>query len=183
MADSRPSKWEIGRLGGHHDRDGFDCDAAGGDAGNQALNEFLIKYARQNADKGLGRTYVATRPGERRVRGYYTLASGSVAFDTVPDEERKRLPRYPIPVALIARLAVDKSEQSQGLGTDLLMHALFTIVGVAEQLGIRAVEVKAKSEAAKRFYTKYGFEPLVDDPMHLYVSLEKVRRAFAAVTP
>lgn len=178
MSDSRPVQWEIERISKHHERDEFDCDASSNDAGNKALNAFLIKYARQNADKGLGRTYVATRTGEKRVLAYYTLASGAVAFDTLPEEERKRLPRYPVPVALIARLAVDKSEQGKGLGAALLMHALFTVVRVAEEMGIHAVAVKAKNQAAHRFYGKYGFESLLDDRLHMYVSLEAVRRAF-----
>ncbi len=177
------SQWQIERLTKEHERNEFDCDATGGDAGNRALNEFLIKYARQNADKGLGRTYVATRVGEKWVRGYYTLASGSVAFQTLPEEERRRLPKYPVPVALLARLAVDKTERGKGLGADLLMHALATILQVAEEIGILAVEVQAKNESAKRFYSKYGFASLVDDPLHMYLSLEAARRAFQAPAP
>lgn len=180
MAGKTAPAWVIERLGSHHERAGFDSDGGRGDAGNQALNEFLSRYARQNADKGLGRTYVATRPGEARVRGYYTITSSSVTFATLPDSEQKKLPRYPIPVALVARLAVDRSEQGKGLGAELLMHALSTVLDVAERLGIRAIEVHAKHDAAKRFYLKYGFEPLVDDPLHLYIALEKVRRAFGA---
>jgi GNAT superfamily N-acetyltransferase len=183
MPASQPGQWRIEQISKRHERDQFDCDAAGGDAGNQALNEFLIKYARQNAEKGLGRTYVAVREGEKRVRGYYTLASGSVAFETLPESERKKLPRYPVPVALIARLAVDKTEQGRGLGADLLMHALFTVVQVAEDLGIRAIEVKAKNDSARRFYSKYGFESLLDDPLHMYVALEVVIRAFLPPAP
>jgi GNAT superfamily N-acetyltransferase len=183
MPGSQPAHWQVERISKRHQRDEFDCDATGNDAGSQALNEFLYKYARQNADKGLGRTYVATRAGDKRVRGYYTLASGAVAFDALPEEERKRLPRYPVPVALIARLAVDESEQGKGLGADLLMHAMFTIVHVAEEMGIHAVEVKAKNEAARRFYAKYGFESLLDDPLHMYISLEAVKRAFLPAEP
>lgn len=79
--------------------------------------------------------------------------------------------------------AEDKTEQGKGLGADLLMHALFTIVQVAEDLGIRAVEVKAKNDPARRFYSKYGFESLLDDPLHMYVALEMVRRAFIPPDP
>jgi GNAT superfamily N-acetyltransferase len=152
-------------LGAQHDRDAFDCE-------ENSLTEFLKKYARQNDEKGLGRTYVAVKPGDRTIIGYYTIASGAVRFDTVPE----KLPRYPIPVAHLGRLAVDKQAKGQGVGAFLLIDALRRIEQVADQLGIYAVEVFALNESAKQFYLKYGFTPLNDDPLHLYLSMKKIRK-------
>jgi GNAT superfamily N-acetyltransferase len=152
-------------LGAEHDRDAFDCE-------ENSLNEFLKKYARQNDEKGLGRTFVAVKPGDPTIIGYYTIASGAVRFDTVPE----KLPRYPIPVAHLGRLAVDKQARGQGVGAFLLIDALRRIAQVADQLGIYAVEVNALNESAKQFYLKYGFTPLNDDPQHLYLSMKKIRK-------
>jgi GNAT superfamily N-acetyltransferase len=152
-------------LGIQHDRDVFDCE-------ENSLNEFLKKYARQNDEKGLGRTFVAVKPGDPAIIGYYTIASGAVSFDTVPE----KLPRYPIPVAHLGRLAVDKQAKGQGVGAFLLIDALRRITQVADQMGIYAVEVYALNESAKQFYLKYGFTPLEDDPLHLYLPMKKIRK-------
>ena len=162
---------EISRLGAAHVRTGFDC-------GVPALNEFLEKYARQNDARGLSRTYVATREHERRVLGYVTIRAGEVNCDDLPEHERRRMPRYPIPVLHLARLAVDREARGMGLGDGLLVFALEKAVDAAEELGLWGVEVQAKDEAARGFYGRYGFKPLVDDPLHLYISLKTVRRAF-----
>jgi GNAT superfamily N-acetyltransferase len=152
-------------LDRRHDREGFDCE-------EDILNEFLKRFARQNDEKGLGRTFVAVRPGESAIVGYYTLATGAVNFENVPE----KLPRYPVPVAHIGRLAVDNRAKGQGLGAFLLMDALRRIVQVADQIGIYAVEVYALNEGAKNFYLKYGFKPLSDDPLHLYLSIKTIRK-------
>ena len=152
-------------LGAQHNRDAFDCE-------ENSLNEFLKKYARQNDEKGLGRTFVAVKPGDPAIIGYYTIASGAVSFDTVPE----KLPRYPIPVAHLGRLAVDKQAKGQGVGAFLLIDALRRIAQVADQMGIYAVEVYALNESAKQFYLKYGFTTLKDDPLHLYLSMKKIRK-------
>jgi GNAT superfamily N-acetyltransferase len=105
--------YHIEPLSPQHDRAAFDC-------GEPSLNDFLHRYARQNDEKGLGRTYVAVLPDERHIYGYYTIASGSLQFDTIPE----KLPRYPIPVVLLGRLAVDQEAKGQGLGKALLADAL-----------------------------------------------------------
>ncbi len=107
-------------LGKQHKRTHFDC-------GEESLNEFLQKYARQNSTKGFGRTFVAVLPGEAEVLGYYTLSSGSVSFEIVPE----KLPRYPIPTAHLGRLATDVKMRGQGLGELLLIDALERAVLVA----------------------------------------------------
>lgn len=159
-------------LGADHDRSAFD-------SGEPALDEFLRKHARQNQERGISRTFVAVRPGERQVVGFYTLASGSVAFQTVPEEVRKRLPRYPVPVVHLARLGVDRSAAGKGLGGALLADVLARAVDVADQIGVWAVQVQAKHEKARAFYAHHGFEPLADDPLSLYLPIATARNALA----
>jgi len=140
-------------LSAAHDREAFDC-------GEAALSDYLRRYARQDETRGVGRTFVAVPEGERRVVGFYTLCAGSVSFSDVPEHLRERLPRYPIPVALLARLATCRSVQGQGLGEALLFDALARIVRIADELGVVAVEVQAKDDKVRGFYLKYGLWPL-----------------------
>jgi len=157
--------YRIEPLGIEHDRAAFDCEEPG-------LNDFLKRYARHNDEKGLGRTFVAVRPGDQKIYGYYTISSGSVHFDTIPE----KLPRYPIPVAHLGRLAVDRQAKGQGLGKALLADALKRILAVADQMGVYAVEVFALNEAARDFYIKFGFRPLLDDRQHLYMPMSFIRK-------
>lgn len=167
---AEPPGWEFAPLSRSHDRTGFDC-------GEPALDEFLARYARQNQDQGISRTYVATRPWERRVFGYFTLSSGSVEIRDLPEAERRRLPRYPVPVVLLGRLAVDRSVAGRGLGERLLVEALRVALGVSASVGAYAVAVVAKSEGARAFYARYGFVSLEDDRLHLFLPMKTVRRA------
>lgn len=164
--------WEIAPLSRTHDRAGFDC-------GEPALDAFIARYARQNQDQGISRTYVATRRGEKRVVGYFTLSTGSVEIQGLPEAVRRRLPKYPVPVIHLGRLAVDRSEAGQGLGERLLVEALRIALRASESVGAFAVSVVAKNEAARTFYGKYGFVSLQDDRLHLYVPMQTVRRALA----
>ena len=155
----------IETLSSTHDQNAFDC-------GESSLNTYLRQYARQNDEKGLGRTYVAVEPDQTRIAGYYTISTGAVTFEQVPE----KLPRYPIPVVHLGRLAVDLSSQGKGLGELLLIDALKRATLAAEQLGIYAVEVRALNDSARRFYLKYGFIPLLDDELHLYLSMKAIRK-------
>jgi GNAT superfamily N-acetyltransferase len=157
--------YRIESLTKQHVRDAFDC-------GEDSLNDFLRRFARQNDERGLGRSFVAVTPDDVRICGYYTLASGAVAFDTMPE----KLPRYPVPVAHLGRLAVDRTAQGRGLGAFLLVDALKRVLKTADQIGLYAVEVYALNAQAKAFYLKYGFQPLLDDPFHLYLSIKTVRK-------
>lgn len=148
-----------------HSREWFDC-------GEESLNNFLKRFARQNDEKGLGRTYVAVKVGEPRIYGYYTISSGALSFETIPE----KLPRYPIPVVHLGRLAVDESAKGQRLGKALLADALKRAVSIADQLGIYAVEVYAMTENAREFYLKFGFAALQDDRLHLYLTVKKIRK-------
>lgn len=162
-------RWLIEELAPRHDRSSFSC-------GHASLDDFLKQYASQNQKTGVSRTFVATRPGETQVFGYYTLAAGSVELDLLSDEQRKRLPRYPVPVAHLGRLAADRTSQGKGLGSFLLIDALARIALADRSLGIHAVEVVAIDANARLFYLKYGFTELKDDPHHLFLSLAKVRK-------
>jgi GNAT superfamily N-acetyltransferase len=161
--------WQIEPLTGGHVRDAFAC-------GKPPLDEFIRRLVSQYEKRNRGRTYVAVRPGEAVVRGYYTLASGSVAFQNLPAGPSKKLPKHPVPVVLLARLAVDQSVQGQGLGEALLLDALHRCLDLGDRLGIYAVEVDAIDPQAKSFYEKYGFVPLRDHALHLFLPLATVRR-------
>jgi GNAT superfamily N-acetyltransferase len=165
--------WRIERLGKTHDRSGFDC-------GKAPLDDFLRSLVNQYEKRNLGRTYVALRPGEKRVLGHYTLASGAISFQDFPADAAKKLPRHPVPVILLARLAVDRSAQGSGLGRTLLVDALKRSLGLADRLGIHAVEIDAIDAAAKSFYEKFGFVPLLDQELHLYLPMTTIKTAFGA---
>ncbi len=152
-------------LTSRHEREAFDC-------GEETLNDFLKRFARQNNEKGLGRTFVAVRSDDSRIYGYYTISSGAVSFDTIPE----KLPRYPIPVVHLGRLAVDRTAKGQKLGKALLADALIRAAGIADQLGIYAVEVYALSESVREFYLKFGFAELLDERQHLYLTIKKIRK-------
>jgi predicted GNAT family N-acyltransferase len=155
----------IERLSPHHDRRDFDC-------GVEELNSYLQRFSGQHERKGIGRTYVATKDGEGCVLGYYTISSSAVAFDVVPEN----LPRHPVPVALMGRLAVDKIARRQRLGETLLIHALRSAQRAAKIVGIYAVVVDALDETARSFYLKYGFNELTDDRLHLYLPMKVIER-------
>jgi GNAT superfamily N-acetyltransferase len=162
--------WSLQPLADHHDREGFDC-------GKPSLSEWLKRYAGQNETRDISRTYVAVRPGETRVFGYYSLSSCQIRFEVVPAARAKKLPRsQAVPAALIGRLAVDQSIQGQGLGAVLLADALRRALRVAVQMGVHAVVVDAIDEDARGFYLKHGFEPLLDDPLHLFIPMKVVRQ-------
>lgn len=155
----------IERLDARHDRSVFDCGVA-------ELNAYLQKYSGQHDRKGVGRTYVAVDKSSTRALGYYTIASGAVAFDLVPEN----LPHHPVPVVLIGSLAVDLAYRGGGVGEMLLLHALHLTQRAADLLGIYAVVVDALDEQAKRFYLKYGFRELADDRLHLYLPMKVIRQ-------
>lgn len=162
-------QWAIEPISKAHDRGHFDC-------GETSLNEYLKRYARQNAEMGISKTYVAVRPPSTRVAGFYSISTGSIEFDELPPEAARRLPKYPVPTAHLARLAVAKAEQGLGLGGVLLYDALERTARVADQIGIFAVTVDALHARARSFYLRYGFEPLRGDDLHLYLLLDTVRK-------
>lgn len=162
--------WLIEPLAKRHDRTVFDC-------GKPLLTDWLRKRATQDARRGLSRTYVAVRPGQSQVLGYYSIASHHVMYAVLPDDEAGDVPPgWPVPVVLLGRLATDRSVQGQGLGKSLLIDALRRVLFLADQLGIRAVEVDALDDPARDFYLHFGFQPLLDDPRHLFLALKVARQ-------
>lgn len=131
------------------------------DCGEPVLDEWLRRRALGNHLAGASRTFVVTDP-EQRVVAYYAMAAGAVSHQMAPGSIRRNMPE-PIPVLVLARLAVDKRMQGRQLGAALLQDAVNRATGVAQQVGVRALLVHAISEAACRFYLHYGF---VASPLH-----------------
>jgi ribosomal protein S18 acetylase RimI-like enzyme len=118
-------------------------------------------------------------PAWRTARSrFHTLTVASVAREQFSPDDAKRLPRYPVPVAHLRRLAVDLSARGTGLGEHLLLHALEQVLRVSQVVGIFAVEVRAKEERAKRFYERYGFKRMLDDDLHLYLPVKILPKLF-----
>jgi GNAT superfamily N-acetyltransferase len=166
MAEATPPLRSPAPLTAAHDVAGFDCGAA-------ALNDYLKRFALQNQQNQSARTYVAAR--DQRVVGYYTLAAGSVRREETPARVAQGLAAHPVPVILLARLAVDKGEQGKGVGAGLLKDALLRAVQAADIVGCRAVLVHAKDEAARRFYLRFGFEPSPVEQLHLYLLMKDIK--------
>jgi GNAT superfamily N-acetyltransferase len=163
--------WLVERLERAHARAEFR-------SGKAPLDNFLHSFVSPYEKRKLGRTYVAVRPNEKGVYGYYTLASGAIAFESLPGRAAKKLPRHPVPVALLARLAVGQAAQGGGLGRFLLMDALKRCLDLSAHLGIHAVEVHALDQQARAFYEKFGFVALPDSALHLYLPLATIEGLF-----
>lgn len=111
--------------------------------------------------------------------GYYTLAASAIAVASLPPDAAKRLPKHPVPVILLGRLAVDQKAKGQGLGKALLQDALRRSLSLSEQLGLLAVEVLAIDNDARVFYIKYGFIPLADNALHLFLPMRTIEEGAA----
>jgi GNAT superfamily N-acetyltransferase len=165
--------WRIEPLQRHHDRALFSC-------GEPPLDEYLARFARQNQESGVARTFVAVLDSEpARVLGYYSLAVGAIDKANLPQFQARRFPNFPLPIARLARLAVERSQQGKGLGDHLLLDALHRCLRVAEDIGIAAVLIDAKHERAKAFYARYEFDSLPDHPLTLWLPLAALRKLFA----
>lgn len=153
-----------------HDFSTFDC-------GSAPLNEYLRKHAFHNQQNRSARTFVVLRAG--RVVAYYTLAAGSVERAETPERVAKGMANYPVPVFLLARLAVDQTEKGKGLGAALLKDALSRCAQAADFVGCRAVLVHAKDQQAQTFYRKFGFEPSPIDEFHLFLLMKDIKAVIA----
>ena len=156
----------IEKLQRSHAIDAFDC-------GREALNRFLIRFAFQNQQAGGSQTYVALAQTE--IVGYYTLVVGQVDYDDAPERLTKGLARYPVPIMLLARLAIANSWQGKGLGAGLLKDAMLRTLQAAEIAGIRAFAVHAKDDEARAFYEHFDFAPSPSAPYHLFRLLKDLR--------
>ena len=146
--------------------DSFDC-------GETALNQFLQRYALVNQKANSAQTYVCCQ-GEVVV-GFYSLAVGSVEPEAAPPRVMKGLARHPVPVMILARLAVDKENQRRGLGQALLRNALLRTAQAADIAGIRCLLVHAKNDAARQWYESWEFEPSPTEPYHQFLILKDLK--------
>lgn len=161
------STWIVNVLNNKHNRTNFDC-------GEIVLNDYLQKLAGQHSKSNISKTFIATTSNDpEKIVGFYTLSAGSISFDSLPQQLNK-LPRYPIPILRIGRLAVDKSCQKQGIGEYLLMDALYRCASHAQEIGMVGVVVDAKNETAKNFYLKYGFYELTNSPLTLIIPTQDI---------
>jgi len=158
----------IDKLERSHPVDGFDC-------GQDDLNRFLIRYALQSQQAGASQTYLALDAD--RVAGFYSLVVGQVEYDDAPERVTRGLARHPVPIMLLARLAVSLDYQGRKLGAGLLKDAMLRTMRAADIAGIRALVTHAKDDAARRFYAHFDFTPSPSDPYHLLMLLKDMRKA------
>jgi len=151
---TEPDNLLIAPLNPSHDRRGFRCGVA-------ALDDYLQKQANQDVKRRISRVFVATPAGHANlIAGYYTLSSLSVECTYLPEALARKLPKHPIPAALLGRLAVANGTQGQGVGRMLLTDAVKRTLAVSDQIGIHALIVDAIDERAQQFYQQFGFFPL-----------------------
>ena len=153
-----------------HDSKSFDC-------GEEELDKYLKRFALNNQKKDIARTYVTVK--DDRVVGYYTLTYGSVSHEDATPEIKAGLLRYPIPIILLARLAVDSREKGNGLGKELLKDAMLRSIQAADIAGLRAFLVHAKHAEARSYYEQFGFEPSPTSSLHLFLSIKDIRANLA----
>ena len=168
MMDSRNLVIEPMHTG--HDRTGFHC-------GVDALDRYIQKQARQDVKRRIARVFVATRPDNpQNILGYYTLSSLSVELSHLPDNYARKLPKHPIPAALIGRLAVRSTVQGHGVGKMLLVDAIKRTLAVSEQIAVYAMIVDAIDDNAKAFYEQFGFIRLGQEGSRLFLPLKSMDR-------
>jgi predicted N-acetyltransferase YhbS len=153
-----------------HDVTGFSC-------GKELLDRWLVRYAGQNQRRDAARTFVVATSAQR-VYGYYTLLAGQLDHQEATPEAGKGLSqRFPIPVAILARMAVDVSRQGRGIGAALLNDALARVVRAADEVAVRAVVLHAVDANAATFYERFGFRSLSATPRTLMVTVAALRAA------
>jgi GNAT superfamily N-acetyltransferase len=168
METNSEKRWDFVPFEKKYQTEHFEC-------GYQMLNDYLKKYARQNHEKGIAKTFVAiSQEKSLRIDGYYTLSSTVIEFDSMAKSYQQKMPKYPIPAILIGKLAVDNSVQGKGLGGELLVDALLRIVKVSGEIGIFAVRVDAINLKAKEFYLKYEFIPFSDQSLSLFLPIKTI---------
>jgi len=156
----------VRKLSGSDAIQSFDC-------GQGALNQFLLHFALVNQKSNSAQTYVSCQSGA--VVGFYSLAVGSVEPSNAAPRVTKGNPQHPVPVMILARLAVDLEHQGAGLGKALLKNALLRTAQAADIAGIRALLVHAKDEPARQWYLHWEFEPSPSDPFHLFLLLKDIK--------
>lgn len=143
-------------------------DAASFSCGRPLLDEYIRRYASQDVRRNVARVFLATpEPAPYKLAGFFTLSAGSVSCQDLPESLAKKLPRYPVPVALIGRLAVASEFQGKGLGSILLADACQKVAQASAVLAVAGIVVDAKDAEAERFYKHFGFEALPGKPGRL----------------
>jgi len=154
-----------------HNRKTFACK-------KQPLADYLHRHARQNDEGNISKTFVAV-DDKNTVQGYYSLSTSSIEFEALPEDHTRNIPKYPIPAALIAKLAVDTNCEGQGLGSKLLIDALQRIFITSEQLAIKVILVDAIDEEAKGYYHRFGFIELPGHDLKLFLPIETINQLLA----
>lgn len=162
-------------LGPDHVVEGFDC-------GQTSLNIWLMRHARQAAAVGSARTYVAVDAHQGRVVGYHALAAAALEREAATARIVKGMPQYPIPVVLLARLAVDLSVAGRGLGAWLLGDAMTRTLAAAETIGVRAMLVHAIDQDTAAFYLRHGLEASPTDRRHLMILIKDIAASLNAAS-
>lgn len=171
--------WHEVPIGKTHDRDAFDC-------GNDDLNGFLRRHARKSHMQGGAKTFLAIDDSDSRILGFYSLAPASIAYERTPEIVRRGLARYDVPGFRLARLAVSRNLQGQGLGGQLLLAAGKRCLLAASEVGGVALVIDAKNESVAGWYASYGALPLLDapktPPIPLILPLTTIKAALQAAS-
>jgi GNAT superfamily N-acetyltransferase len=162
--------WHEEPVSKKHDREAFDC-------GDEALNEFLRRYARKSHERGGAKTFVAIDDAEKTILGFYSLSPASVDYARTPEIIRRGLARHDVPGFRLARLAVDRRWQGQGIGGQLLLAAGRRCILAAVEVGGVVLVIDAKNGRVARWYASYGAVPLLDAPLTLLLPLATVEAA------
>lgn len=165
--------WHEEPIGKHPDRGTFDC-------GDEALNQFLHRHARQSHVKGGAKTYLAVSDQNEKILGYYSLSPASIAYERAPEVIKRGLARHDVPVFRLGRLAVDRSVQGQGLGGQLLLAAGRRCLLVAVQAGGVALLIDAKNGRVAQWYASYGAIPLLDAHLSLLLPFNTIHAALTS---
>jgi GNAT superfamily N-acetyltransferase len=158
----------IEKLNRSHAVETFTC-------GQPDLDRFLIRHALRAQQSNSSQTYVGLNGSE--VVGFYTIVAGEVHHTDAPERVVKGMPRHPIPVLVLARLAVNINAQGRRIGSGLLLDALGRTLQVADVIGVRALAVHAKDDRAVAFYKHFGFTPSPTDSRHLFMIIKDIRLA------
>ena len=161
---TNPDTPVIEPLARRHDRTAFSC-------GLPELDRYLARRAGQDIRRRIARVFVCTTDEADAVLGFYTLSAVSIDLGSLPEAFSRKLPRHPVPCALIGRLAVDRSAHGRGLGRLLLADAVKRVLAAGETVAMHALIVDAANDDAKHFYEGFGFATLLVDPMRLFLPL------------
>ena len=165
---SNPSSLVIELLGKKHNRAAFSCGA-------DDLDNYFQRQASQDTKRRIARIFVVRSEGdEKAVLGYYTLSALSIHLSALPNELAKKLPKHPIPAALIGRLAVSSESQGMGIGKILLADAIKRTLALSDEIAVYAMVVDALNAEAEAFYLNFGFSKLSSETKRLFLPLKSI---------